>query len=354
VPENVTRSRSDAASAGPTPRTRSSCSNDPNAPRCSRSSTMRRASAGPILGNASMAAAFATSRSMGALGSVAVVIRVFMPPSVGGNRVDAVSRRVAGREAGRLPFPLPVDRAARSSAMPARAESTSASCRASARRVAASSPPLPRAARTTRTPAPRTMTPARNSSACRSAGVGMGQRYRGCAPVRHPFVSRGRELSQRAVGHIALAGFEERVTDASSRFAGITMAGAWREDRTQTTADGARARRRGRNRAEVKARCRQACLVVFGEQLSASAWRCVRGGPRATFKKLGLSQARCGLPAVGAVCGARESARQRLSALGLHPSSRCTSVVLPGLRLRGFDELLRSRSGGEGSNLICR
>jgi hypothetical protein len=60
------------------------------------------------------------------------------------------------------------------------------------------------------------MTPARNSSACRSAGVGMGQRYRGGAPVRHPSASGGRELAQRGVGHTSSLGFRECVSVALS------------------------------------------------------------------------------------------------------------------------------------------
>ena len=207
MPENVTRPRSNAASDGPTPRTRSNPSSDPNAPFALRSSTMRRASTGPIRGSRSMSDSVATSRSTSGTGCADVSRNTALLEDT---RIDALRRAV--RETDLVESPAMAEsawvnrwpRGRRTLLVFAppfrvasfvRAESTAASCRDSAWRVAASDDPSSRAARTTRTLAPRTMTPARNRRALRSAGVGMARRCRGvtsglpsksCAPFPFP------------------------------------------------------------------------------------------------------------------------------------------------------------------------
>jgi len=154
------------------PRTRWKPSSDPNGPFASRSSTIRRARTGPMRGSASMASALATSRSTGCETAFAVAGLVVVSA-----RVDAVGdvsfAATFGGRRGPRPFRGRDFRAALSVVC---AESTAASCRASAARVAGSECSSSRAARTTRTLAPSTMTPARNRSALRSAGVGMRRR----------------------------------------------------------------------------------------------------------------------------------------------------------------------------------
>jgi len=186
VPEKVTLPWSSAARPGPTPRTRCNPSRDPKGPLADRSSTIRRASTPPIRGSDSISRSLATSISTIARGS---------PPAAFGARLASLSgsrthrsaeslapaftadrdraRRVAPRRSTERPLAFAERRDCIS--LP-RAESTAASCRASAWRCAASDAPPSRAARTTRTLAPRTMTPARKKSALRSAGVGMGTR----------------------------------------------------------------------------------------------------------------------------------------------------------------------------------
>ena len=128
----------------------------------------------PIRGSDSISLAVATSRS-----TIAVDASVFLG-LLAESPAPSIRAGLRRRSDRLLPF---TDRGA---FVPARwAESTAASCRASACSLAPPEAPSPRAARTTRTLAPRTMTPARNSSAFRSAGVGMAARsYR-----RSPIVS---------------------------------------------------------------------------------------------------------------------------------------------------------------------
>ena len=187
MPENVTLFLSSVARPGPTPRTRCNPSRDPNGPLADRSPTMRRASTLPMRGSDSISPSLATSMSTIARGSD---LTAFTSPlaALSGSRTHRSAesaqapestadrgraRRVALRRSTDRPLAL-VDWRDRVS-LP-RAESTAASCRASACRCTASDPPSSLAARTTRTLAPTTMTPARNRSALRSATVGMWRR----------------------------------------------------------------------------------------------------------------------------------------------------------------------------------
>jgi len=151
---------------------------------------MRRARTGPIRGKASISLALATSRSTTAAAPRVSAPTAFVSPAttLSGSRTQrsvesdrapesAAERGPARRPLVRRSVDRPVDFAERRErASVPRAESTAAICRASARLFVASDAPPPRAARTTRTLAPSTMTPARNNSALRSAGVGMAPR----------------------------------------------------------------------------------------------------------------------------------------------------------------------------------
>lgn len=194
MPENVTLSLSSAASPGPTPRTRCNPASDPNGPLADRSATIRRASTLPMRGSDSISLSLATSMSTTARGSLFGAFPSPLASRSGSpsRRTDESTlaaestadlgrvRRVAlRRSTGRLlAFAAWCDRVS----LP-RAESTAASCRASACRCAASDPPSSLAARTTRTLAPTTMTPARNRSALRSAAVGMCRRSHRRSPI---------------------------------------------------------------------------------------------------------------------------------------------------------------------------
>lgn len=158
VPEKVTSGSSFAASAGPIPLTRVRFATAPNAPRCTRSSTMRRASTGPTPGSASNCSAVATSTSTG-------------DDCVGdGGRegadaeVSTRARRLLGRRL--LPRSLPCRRA----------ESTATSWPSSARNDAGGTRSMAPATRRSRTDAPSNATAARKRSAFFSAGVGMARR----------------------------------------------------------------------------------------------------------------------------------------------------------------------------------
>ena len=191
MPEKVTRPWRSATRPGPTPRTRWNPSSEPNGPLADRSLTMRRASTPPIRGSDSISLSLAMSRSTMAAGpprrsaptafdSPATTLsgsrthrsaESDRAPESAGERARA-RRCVIRRSTGR-----PLDLGGRRDrASGPRAESTAAICRASAWLLAASVAPPPRAARTTRTLAPRTMMLARNNSALRSAGVGMAPR----------------------------------------------------------------------------------------------------------------------------------------------------------------------------------
>lgn len=142
MPENVTRAASDAASAGPTPATRSNPLMDPNGPLAVRSDTMRRASTGPIRGNDSISAAVATSRSTGAVRAAGGEMLSLSIDRLSGSRTHPRAESAAAMESardnaggrrdaarfirGRL-RPPPAARVA-----DVRAESTDASWRASA------------------------------------------------------------------------------------------------------------------------------------------------------------------------------------------------------------------------------
>jgi len=176
---------------GPTPRTRWNPSREPNGPLAVRSLTMRRASTPPIRGRASISLALATSRSTAAAAAprgAAPTAFDSLATTLRGSRTQRSAESVRAPESagerGRARRPLvrrSVDRPLdfgerRDRASVPRAESTAAICRASAWLLVTSDAPSPRAPRTTRTLAPSTMTPARNSSALRSAGVGMAAR----------------------------------------------------------------------------------------------------------------------------------------------------------------------------------
>ena len=173
MPENVTLSLSSVARPGPTPRTRCNPSRDPNGPLADRSPTMRRASTLPMRGSDSISPSLATSMSTIAR-SAESALALGSTPDLGR------ARRVALRRSAERPLAV-ADWRDRVSVP--RAESTAASCRASACRWAASDPPSSLAARTTRTLAPTTMTPARNRSALRSAAVGMCTRSHRRSPI---------------------------------------------------------------------------------------------------------------------------------------------------------------------------
>ena len=195
VPEKVTRPLRSATRPGPTPRTRWNPSREPNGPLADRSLTMRPASTPPIRGSASISLSLATSRSTTGSGpargsprrsprtafdSVATALsgsRTHRSAESDRAPESAADRGCPGRGRLRLTTDRPLDRAKRrdDTSLP-RAESTAAICRASAWSFVASDVPPPRAARTTRTLTPSTMTPARNNSALRSAGVGMAPR----------------------------------------------------------------------------------------------------------------------------------------------------------------------------------
>ena len=187
VPEKVTRPVSSATRPGPTPRTRWNPAREPNGPLADRSFTMRRASTPPTRGSDSISLSLATSRSTTMAGSPRPAFDS-AAATLSGSRThrSAESDRAAESAADRgrprrgvlrRSTDRPLDRAERRDrgSVP-RAESTAAICRASAWPLVASDVPPPRAARTTRTLAPSTMTPARNNSALRSAGVGMAPR----------------------------------------------------------------------------------------------------------------------------------------------------------------------------------
>ena len=191
VPEKVTRPLRSATRPGPTPRTRLNPSREPNGPLADRSLTMRRASTPPIRGNASISLSLATSRSTIASGSPrGSAPTAFDSPAtaLSGSRTQRSAESDCALESAgdrgrtrrgllRRTTDRPLDREERRDdrSVPC-AESTAAICRASAWPLVASAVSPPRTARTTRTPAPSTMTPARNSSALRSAGVGMAPR----------------------------------------------------------------------------------------------------------------------------------------------------------------------------------
>jgi hypothetical protein len=158
VPEKVTRPASADASAGPTPRTRSKPAREPNAPRESRSRTMRSASAGPIRGRRSISIDDARSRSTSSRGGGA----------------GELSRREVERRGFRTVVRAPFDfvlGVARSLTRAAAAEST---LRRWAASEALAGPPCVDRSPATLTIAPRNTTPARNTSARRSFEVAMG------------------------------------------------------------------------------------------------------------------------------------------------------------------------------------
>jgi len=106
---NVTRPTSRPASAGPTPRTRWSPSSDPNGPWLRRSSTIRRASDGPIPGRASISAAVADSTLTMIVGEAAYAARFGSLPSKG-RSVRGLSE--TKRSAGSAPNGVSSDRTA--------------------------------------------------------------------------------------------------------------------------------------------------------------------------------------------------------------------------------------------------
>ena len=158
MPEKVTRPSRSATRPGPTPRTRWNSSREPNGPLTIRSLTMRRASTPPMRGSASISLSLARSRSTRSATARGPPGK-FPPTAFDSDRPPDLAE---WRDRTSLP----------------RAESTAAIWRASAWLFAASDAPprAPRTTRTTRTLAPSTMTPARNNSALRSAGVGMAPR----------------------------------------------------------------------------------------------------------------------------------------------------------------------------------
>ena len=187
MPENVTLEPSEAASAGPTPRTRSNPASDPKGPFAARSSMMRRARTGPMRGSVSISCSEATSRSTARI-EPGDELRVGSETRSARSRCDALDESIVTRFATfplrRLRPPPPfVEPDADARAVASRAESTAASCRDNAGRVLSSAVASWRAARTTRTLAPRTMTPARNRRALRSAGVGMAPTCHSAQPV---------------------------------------------------------------------------------------------------------------------------------------------------------------------------
>ena len=179
TPEKVTRSRRALAMAVPTPLTRCSPSSDPKGPKESRLATIRAASAGPILGRDSMAAAGAKSRSM-------------ILTADGGRRTADGDGAGVGAADSALRFwaafyALRLRRAARPASRlgeRATAESTRAIWAARSLGDPCTRRSPPRAARHAFTPTPRAATAAKKSNAWRSAGVGM-QQLSSARPARH-------------------------------------------------------------------------------------------------------------------------------------------------------------------------
>lgn len=192
-PENVTCGRRRSVSAEPMPRTRSSASTEPNGPRRSRSSTIRAANAGPMPGRRSSSSTVATSTSTGVGGTSGVADAGVLDSTR--RRRGAGARGSSGSVASAEPRPVTAPPSARARTLGLRppptviAESTRASCWASAVRAAGSG-----AGRSTdrqaRTATPRAATAATKIRAWRSAGVGTAgscaRRHRGPSSRRCP------------------------------------------------------------------------------------------------------------------------------------------------------------------------
>jgi hypothetical protein len=173
VPENVTSESRRPESAGPIPLTRLRFASEPNGPRFSRSTMIRRARTGPTPGRALSWSAVARSTSIFPPGNA----RIAFP--LGDRRVSPVSRagKLSGGRRWRpglgdlLPraFPAPFPCFAR------RAESTAASWFSIALEFAGASLSIVPTARNARTETPSSATLVRKSSAFFSAGVGMGR-----------------------------------------------------------------------------------------------------------------------------------------------------------------------------------
>lgn len=175
-PEKVTNGATLAASAGPIPRTRWSCSRDPNGPLVWRSATIRAAKAGPIPGRRSNSSGVAWSKSTGPLGGVSR-----------GDSGDASARGDGAEAPARGWGSALVVRRGRPPA--ATAESTAAIWAASAARSPAGTA-AGASARQPRTPSPRAATAATKSRARRSAGVGTRHDAGRGPPARHPSYAR--------------------------------------------------------------------------------------------------------------------------------------------------------------------
>ncbi len=246
--------------AGPTPRTRCSPSNDPNGPRATRSSTMRRARAGPMRGRRSNSAAEADSTSIGGTGSDGVPPRTRRRPVGSGADVAWVPARSDARCAPRsdarsaarasgamapigvvsdrgapwiapwsVPWRAPSRAPSRAPASPARpvrrrevesalpfllrprdarpapsraARSALASCASSPPRSAALACSEDDPSRTNRPPTPRTTMRARRSGA-RCVGEGMGAMCHARPAPPHHFTASPTRITRRRLAPIA-------------------------------------------------------------------------------------------------------------------------------------------------------